>query len=186
MDLIDSFKSLPIFTRWWLGLTTVITAAITLDVIPSHQVFLDWDRIIGNHGRVELWRILTSFCYCGAPLNELYSLFLLFTIYTHSYGYERDPVRHSNRNVVLSSTRYLSPHLLTKFIFIESSQQGVVADLLTLYSASFFVWFVSCARILFQDTSSVTPTHYIRSWLATLWVRFCIFGRSEIHVLWSN
>lgn len=96
MDLIDSFKSLPFFTRWWLGLTSAITAAVTLDLFPPDQVVLDWRRVINihsssNHERVELWRVLTSFCYCGAPLSELYSIFILFTIYTHSNGYEKNP-----------------------------------------------------------------------------------------------
>lgn len=93
MDLIDSFQTLPVFTRSWLGLTFAITAAVTLDVIPSDQIVLDWRRVIhiSNNERFELWRVLTSFCYCGAPLNELYSLFLLFTIYTHSNAYEKNP-----------------------------------------------------------------------------------------------
>ena len=96
MDLIDSFQALPAFTRSWLGLTFAVTAAVTLDVIPSHQVVLDWSRVINinsisNHQHLELWRVLTAFCYCGAPLTELYSLFLLFTIYTHSNGYEKNP-----------------------------------------------------------------------------------------------
>lgn len=100
MDIVDSFRSLPLFTRSWLGLTFAITAAVTLDVIPAHQVVLDWDRVMnigiginrhGNYDRPELWRLLTSFCYCGAPLNQMHSLFLLYTIYIHSKGYERNP-----------------------------------------------------------------------------------------------
>lgn len=96
MDLIDSFQSLPVFTRSWLGLTFAITAAVTLDVIPPYQVVLDWSRVINidsisHHQHLELWRVLTAFCYCGAPLTELYSLFQLFTIYTHSNGYEKNP-----------------------------------------------------------------------------------------------
>mmetsp|Transcript_14889 Transcript_14889/g.34466 ORF Transcript_14889/g.34466 Transcript_14889/m.34466 type:complete len:384 (+) Transcript_14889:97-1248(+) len=103
MDIFDQFQSLPLFTRSWLGLTFAITAAVTLDAIPAHQVFLDWDRITnvysfgsrinryGSYDRPELWRLLTSFCYCGAPLNEIHSLFLLYTIYIHSKGYETNP-----------------------------------------------------------------------------------------------
>ncbi len=96
MDVVDSFKSLPIFTRTWLGLTFAITAAVTLDVFPPHQLVLDWRRVtkissMSNHESIELWRLLTAFCYTGAPMNEMYSLFLLFTIYTHSNGYEKNP-----------------------------------------------------------------------------------------------
>mmetsp|Transcript_7447 Transcript_7447/g.16004 ORF Transcript_7447/g.16004 Transcript_7447/m.16004 type:complete len:380 (-) Transcript_7447:621-1760(-) len=100
MDIIDSLQSISLFTRSWLGLTFAITAAVTLDVIHAHQVVLDWDRIMnitftvnrhGNYDRPELWRLLTSFCYCGAPLNQVYSLFLLYTIYLHSNQYEKNP-----------------------------------------------------------------------------------------------
>lgn len=96
MDLIDTFKSFPVFTRTWLGLTFAITAAVTLDVIPARQLVLDWRRVINmyptrRHESIELWRVLTSFCYTGAPLNEFYSIFLLFTISAHSNGYEKNP-----------------------------------------------------------------------------------------------
>ena len=103
MEFVDQFQSLPLFTRTWLGLTFAVTAAVTLDAIPVDQIVLDWRRVFNiasvahnrsyysGHGRPELWRILTSFCYCGAPLNELYSIFLLYTIYLHSNGYEKNP-----------------------------------------------------------------------------------------------
>ena len=96
MDVIDSLKSLPIFTKTWLGLTFALTAAVTLDVFPPHQLVLDWRRVtniysMNSHESIELWRLLTAFCYTGAPMNEMYSLFTLYTIYTHSNGYERDP-----------------------------------------------------------------------------------------------
>jgi len=94
--LYDGFKSFPVFTRTWLGLTFAITAAVTLDVIPVHQIVLDWHRVFNtyptrHHQSIELWRVLTSFCYCGAPLTEFYSLFLLLTISAHSNGYEKNP-----------------------------------------------------------------------------------------------
>lgn len=103
MDIFDQFQSLPLFTRSWLGLTFAITAAVTIDAIPAHQVFLDWGRVTsifsagsrinrhGNYVRPELWRLLTAFCYSGGPLNELHSIFLLYTIYLHSKGYEKNP-----------------------------------------------------------------------------------------------
>jgi len=117
MDIISSFQRLPLFTRTWLGLTLVITAAVTLDVIHTDQVVLDWHRIIpyniflnsdinnnhrnyqhqhhyhhisGNNNIIELWRLLTSFCYVG-KLDKFNPLFLLFTIYLHSHGYEKNP-----------------------------------------------------------------------------------------------
>ena len=96
MNFTDAFFSLPFFTRSWLGLTFAITAAVTLDVIPPEKVTLDWHRVINfdsnsKYESLESWRVLTSFCYCGAPLTELYSLFLLYTIFTYGNGYEKNP-----------------------------------------------------------------------------------------------
>jgi Derlin-2/3 len=96
MDIVETFKSLPVFTRAWLGLTFAITAAVTLDAIPPDQIVLDWHRVLNinsiyHHERFEFWRVLTAFCWSGAPLNELYSLFLLYSIYIHSNGYEKNP-----------------------------------------------------------------------------------------------
>jgi hypothetical protein len=115
-DIVGKFQSLPLFTRAWLGLSIIVTAAVTLDVIHINQVVLDWGRIIpynkilnsiginvnvnvnqyrggsggGSKNVVELWRLLTSFCYVG-KFDQFNSLFLLFTIYVHSKGYEKNP-----------------------------------------------------------------------------------------------
>jgi hypothetical protein len=108
-DIVGKFQSLPLFTRTWLGLSMIVTAAVTLDVIHINQVVLDWGRIIpynkilnsigininqyrggGSKNVIELWRLLTSFCYVG-KFDQFNSLFLLFTIYIHSNGYEKNP-----------------------------------------------------------------------------------------------
>jgi len=92
-----------------LGLSIIVTAAVTLDVIHINQVVLDWARIIpynkslnniginvsqyrggSSKNVIELWRLLTSFCYVG-KFDQFNSLFLLFTIYIHSNGYEKNP-----------------------------------------------------------------------------------------------
>lgn len=74
-------------------MTFAITAAVTLDIIYPDQIYLDWHRAFNpnSHEPFELWRVLTAFCYTGAPLTDLYSLFLLLTIYTHSNDYEKNP-----------------------------------------------------------------------------------------------
>ncbi|OEU15449.1 Der1-like protein, partial [Fragilariopsis cylindrus CCMP1102] len=90
-DIVGKFQSLPLFTRTWLGLSIIVTAAVTLDVIHINQVVLDWGRIIPyNKILNKLWRLLTSFCYVG-KFDQFNSLFLLFTIYVHSKGYEKNP-----------------------------------------------------------------------------------------------
>ena len=61
---------------------------LTLDFIPVHQFLFDWHRI--RHD-LELWRIVTSFCYCGGRLNEFHALILLYLIHNHGKRYELNP-----------------------------------------------------------------------------------------------
>lgn len=89
MDPIEQFQSLPLITRSWLGFSFVLTAGVTIDFLqPSQLVLLKWD-VMFQH--LELWRLATCFGYCGAPLNEFGSLILLYIIYLHGTGYERNP-----------------------------------------------------------------------------------------------
>mmetsp|Transcript_9638 Transcript_9638/g.16016 ORF Transcript_9638/g.16016 Transcript_9638/m.16016 type:complete len:384 (-) Transcript_9638:83-1234(-) len=87
-DPVAWFTSLPPITRTWLGAATGITALVTLDFLPAHQLLFDWARIMND---LELWRIATSFLYCGGRLNEFHVLILLYLIHNHGKGYEMHP-----------------------------------------------------------------------------------------------
>ena len=87
-DPVAWFTQLPPLTRTWLGAATGITAAVTLDFVPAHKLLFDWHLI--RHD-LELWRIATSFCYCGGRLNEFHALILLYLIHNHGKTYELNP-----------------------------------------------------------------------------------------------
>ena len=87
-DPIAWFQSLPPITRTWLGTATGISLAVTLDFIPSHQLLFDWVRVRND---LELWRLITSFSFCGGQLNEFHALILLYLIHNHMKGYESNP-----------------------------------------------------------------------------------------------
>ena len=87
-DLSAWIQSLPPVTRSWLVCSFLITAAVTLDFVPVDQLIFDFDKICNN---LELWRFLTSFCYCGGRLDEFHSLTLLYLVYIESRRYEQNP-----------------------------------------------------------------------------------------------
>jgi len=67
---------------------SIVAGPIVLDTIPPLRVIFDSHKIYHN---LELWRLLTSFCYCGGPLNDLHSLLVIYLIYVHANQYELNP-----------------------------------------------------------------------------------------------
>lgn len=58
------FYNLPPVSRIWLGLTTLITALINLDILQwSDLDFVRWEDLIGrgSSGRIEAWRYVNSY-----------------------------------------------------------------------------------------------------------------------------
>jgi hypothetical protein len=100
MDPVAEFQKLPLVTRSWLGLTLLVTAGVNMDVIPVSQVVmpimansssssLSWHHVLVD--KLELWRLFTSFCLAGQLPDTFGILFLLYNIYVHMRGYERNP-----------------------------------------------------------------------------------------------
>ena len=87
-DPLNWFNSLPPITRTWLGASFGTTALATLDFLRPSQLLFDWHRI--RHD-LELWRIVTSFCYCGGTLQQFHVLILLYLIVIHGRPYEQSP-----------------------------------------------------------------------------------------------
>jgi len=88
MDDPAWFQSLPPITRTWLGATTALSILVTLDFIPAQQLLFDWARIRND---LEVWRLLTSFSFCGGRMNEFHALILLYLISLHGKSYELNP-----------------------------------------------------------------------------------------------
>ena len=52
------FYNLPPVSRIWLGMTTLLTICVNMDVVKwNHIDFAQWKDVVGHHaGRVEVWR----------------------------------------------------------------------------------------------------------------------------------
>lgn len=88
--LVEHYHSLPPITRAWFTLSFVATALNTLDVIPSTQLILIWDRVPPPH--LELWRLLTSFVWAGpGTLMDFSVLMLLYSMVVVVPSFEADP-----------------------------------------------------------------------------------------------
>ena len=113
-SVFASFQSLPICTRTWLGCTLLVTVAVSMDVVRLDQVLFDWKHVVpttlyhyimtrmtDDHRSLssslsssppEFWRFLTTFCYAGKlEIGQFETVFLLFTMYMFSKGYEENP-----------------------------------------------------------------------------------------------
>jgi len=77
------FYRLPILTRYWLGASLVLTLSSTFGILNHYQLVWNWQAVKSN---LELWRILTAFCY-GGPCS-LGLLFLLYMQCSFSQQYE--------------------------------------------------------------------------------------------------
>lgn len=77
------FKSLPIITRAWFGVTLVLTLAGNFGFLsPSYYVF-SWTNIVS---KFEIWRVATCFCYAGG--FDFNTLIAMYTLVTFSKNYE--------------------------------------------------------------------------------------------------
>jgi Der1-like family len=56
------FKTLPIVTQAWFGATMALTLGGNFGIVDIKYMFWSWGMI---RERMELWRVVTSFCYAG-------------------------------------------------------------------------------------------------------------------------
>jgi hypothetical protein len=56
------FKSLPVVTQAWFGATMALTLSGNFGVVNIQYMYWSWRMI---RDRLELWRIVSSFCYAG-------------------------------------------------------------------------------------------------------------------------
>lgn len=71
----DMFNALPIITRYWFGLTMMITLSVNFGIITPYQIAWSWYNVSSS---LEVWRFLTPFCFAGSfSFNTLISLYML-------------------------------------------------------------------------------------------------------------
>ncbi|OXU24041.1 hypothetical protein TSAR_009009 [Trichomalopsis sarcophagae] len=82
-DVGDWFKSLPIFTRYWLALTIIFSLIGRFRIIDVINLVLLYDPFIHNF---EIWRAVTSLFYHPTSFHLLMNLYFL---YNYSIRLER-------------------------------------------------------------------------------------------------
>jgi Der1-like family len=77
IDTQQWFKSLPIITRYWFGISLVLTVAGNFGILSPYYYMFDWTSIVG---KFEVWRVATCFCYVGGfDFSTLISMYMLVT-----------------------------------------------------------------------------------------------------------
>lgn len=82
-DVADWFKSLPIFTRYWLALTIAFSLIGRFRIIGVQWLVLQYDPFIRNF---EIWRAATSLFFYPTSFHFLMNLYFL---YNYSLRLER-------------------------------------------------------------------------------------------------
>ena len=82
----DWFKSLPIFTRYWFGLTVLFTLLGRFGLLNPQWLILAWEYLFH---RFQLWRPVTAlFYYPLTPQTGFHFLINLYFLYNYSLRLE--------------------------------------------------------------------------------------------------
>jgi derlin-1 len=85
MDAQNWFKSLPIFTRYWFGLTVALTLVGKIGIVSPYYLILTEDFI----KKFQIWRPVTAlFFYPLTPQTGFHFLTNLYFLYTYSIRLE--------------------------------------------------------------------------------------------------
>lgn len=85
-DIQDWFKSLPIFTRYWFGLTVVFTLLGRFSLLSPHWLILSWETFVT---KFHVWRSVTClFYYPLSPQTGFHFLINLYFLYNYSLRLE--------------------------------------------------------------------------------------------------
>jgi len=85
-DIQDWFKSLPIFTRYWFGLTVLFTILGRFSLLNPQWLILSWETFITNF---HVWRPVTClFFYPLSPKTGFHFLINLYFLYNYSLRLE--------------------------------------------------------------------------------------------------
>ncbi|OZJ05992.1 hypothetical protein BZG36_01259 [Bifiguratus adelaidae] len=74
-DLRDAFNQIPPVTRWLFASAVVVTGLSVLNII-SPNTFIFYLPLIVQ--RLQLWRLVTNFVYCGMGLRAAFNLYFIF------------------------------------------------------------------------------------------------------------
>lgn len=85
-DIADWFKSLPIFTRWWLGLTVGFSILGRFGLIHNYSLILAYEPFVH---KFQIWRPATAlFFYPLTPSTGFHFMINLYFLYNYSLRLE--------------------------------------------------------------------------------------------------
>ena len=152
------YRSLPPVTRAYMTVSIGATIVTQMELISPMLLYLDHDLVLG---KLELWRLLTNFCFFGGfGLPFVFSMFFLVR-----YGQELERKRFEGRSAdmvwfmaiaglimvgiayVLGGVPFLSQSMLSTLVYLwsrEYSEQVISIFGLFNVQAFYFPW-VLCA-----------------------------------------
>ena len=69
------FNALPFLTRYWFGLTVVVTLSVNFGILSGYLIVWNWDML---KSQFQFWRILTPYCYAGPfDFDTLIAVYML-------------------------------------------------------------------------------------------------------------
>lgn len=84
-DIGDWFRSVPLFTRYWLALTVGFTLAGRFSILKPHNLILLYEPL----KRFQIWRLFTCvFYYPLSPATGFHFLINLYFLYNYSQRLE--------------------------------------------------------------------------------------------------
>jgi len=156
------YRSLPKVTRGYLTVSFVATLVTQLELLSPVLLYLDFDLVLG---KLELWRILTNFCFFGKfSLPFVFSMFFLVR-----YGKELEEKRFGTRAAdflwclaicglmmigiayFLGNQPFLASSMLSVIVYLwsrEFAEQTLSMFGLFNVQAFYFPWVLCAIRVL--------------------------------------
>ncbi|KAL7463750.1 hypothetical protein ACHAXS_004102 [Conticribra weissflogii] len=108
--ILDYYHALPPISRSWFTLALSVTALHTLEFFPDEtQLIFDFHLLLPPH--LELWRVLTSFSWCGpGTLVDFHVLMLLCSMGVVVPEYEKDPLPSHSLQLNLQQSNNNTEH----------------------------------------------------------------------------
>jgi hypothetical protein len=77
-DFKAYIKKVRPVSRYYIGLTLLLSFCMTYKIVPAHSVILDWKEVRYNY---QIWRIITTFFFAGG-----FSMSFIFTMLMIYWG----------------------------------------------------------------------------------------------------
>ena len=124
------YRSLPVITRGYMTAAFATTVVTQLELVSPMLLYLDFDLVLG---KLELWRILTNFCFFGTfSLPFVFSMFFLVR-----YGKELETKRFDGRPADFLWCLAITGIMLTAVAYVLGNQPFLASSMLSAVIAPF-------------------------------------------------